>query len=82
MAQQHTKLSDKDFKLLKKEGVSVLGENGPLHPTFGNDVQDFVKFHVYDLNDTYLKSGKAPAVYELAGLDEKGIKEKILKSKS
>lgn len=57
MAQQHTKLSDKDFKLLKKEGVSVLGENGPLHPTFGNDVQDFVKFHVYDLNDTYLKSG-------------------------
>ena len=52
MAQQHTKLSDKDFKLLKKEGVSVLGENGPLHTTFCNDLQDFVKFHLYDLNDT------------------------------
>jgi hypothetical protein len=57
MPQQLTKLSDKDFKLLKREGGSVLGENGPLHPMFGNDVLDFVKFHVYDLNDTYLKSG-------------------------
>jgi hypothetical protein len=37
--------------------MTVLGENGPLHPQFGNDVLDFVKFHVYDLNDTYLKSG-------------------------
>ena len=57
MSQQQTKLSDKDFKLLKREGMTVLGESGPLHPEFGNDVQDFVKFHVYDLNDTYLKSG-------------------------
>lgn len=57
MPQQLSKLSDKDFKLLKKEGLSILGENGPLHPMFGNDVLDFVKFHVYDLNDTYLKSG-------------------------
>ena len=44
MPQQLTKLSDKDFKLLKREGGAVLGENGPLHPMFGNDVLDFVKF--------------------------------------
>jgi len=31
--------------------------------------------------DTYLKSGKAPAVYELAGLSGKGLKNRILKSK-
>jgi hypothetical protein len=57
MPQQLTKLSDKDFKLLKKERMSVLGETGPLSPSFGNDVEDFVKFHVYDMNDAYLKSG-------------------------
>ncbi len=57
MSQQQTKLSDKDFRLLKREEMAVLGESGPLHPQFGNDVLDFVKFHVYDLNDTYLKSG-------------------------
>ena len=57
MSQQQTKLSDKDFRLLKREEMAVLGESGPLHPEFGNNVDDFVKFHVYDLNDTYLKSG-------------------------
>ena len=57
MPQQLTKLSDKDFELLKKERMSVLGETGPLSPSFGNGVEDFVKFHVYDINGTYLKSG-------------------------
>ena len=57
MSQQLTKLSDKDFELLKKERMSVLGETGPLSPSFGNGVEDFVKFHVYDINGTYLKSG-------------------------
>ena len=57
MPQQLTKLSDKDFKLLKKEGTGFLGENGPFFPTFGNHIDDFVKFYVYDLNDTYLKYG-------------------------
>ena len=57
MSQQLTKLSDKDFELLKKEGRSILGETGALSPSFGNNVEDFIKFHVYDMNDTYLKSG-------------------------
>ncbi|MBC8428541.1 PKD domain-containing protein [bacterium] len=57
MPRQLTKLTDKDFKLLKKEGMDVLGETGALFPTFGNDTNDFVKFYIYDLNDTYLKSG-------------------------
>ena len=57
MPQQLTKLSDKDFKLLKKERTGLLGENGPFFPTFGNHIDDFVKFYVYDLNDTYLKYG-------------------------
>ncbi len=57
MPRQLTRLNDKDFELLKKERMSVLGETGALSPSFGNDVEDFVKFHVYDMNDTYLKSG-------------------------
>jgi len=57
MARQRTRLSDKDFKLLKKEGMGILGESGHLFPTFGNHVEDFVKFCIYDLNDTYIKSG-------------------------
>ena len=57
MPRQQTRLNDKDFELLKKERMSVLGETGALSPPFGNDVEDFVKFHVYDMNDTYLKSG-------------------------
>ena len=42
MPQQLTKLSDKDFKLLKKEGMVILGENGAKHPTFGNYIEDFI----------------------------------------
>jgi len=57
MPRQQTRLSDKDFKLLKKEGMGILGETGHLFPTFGNSIEDFVKFCVYDMNDTYLKSG-------------------------
>ena len=57
MPRQRTRLSDKDFKLLKKEGMGILGETGHLFPTFGNSIEDFVKFCVYDMNDTYLKSG-------------------------
>ena len=57
MSRQRTKLSDKDFKLLKKEDMMILGNNGPLFPMFGNNFNDFIKFHVYDMNDTYLKSG-------------------------
>ena len=57
MPRQQTRLNDKDFELLKKERMSVLGETGALSPSFGNNVEDFVKFHVYDMNDTYLKSG-------------------------
>ena len=57
MPRQRTRLSDKDFKLLKKEGMGILGETGNLFPTFGNSIEDFVKFCVYDMNDTYLKSG-------------------------
>ena len=57
MARQRTRLSDKDFKLLKKEGMEILGNHGPLFPMFGNNFNDFIKFHVYDMNDTYLKSG-------------------------
>ena len=57
MSQQLTKLSDKDFELLKKERTLILGETGPMSPSFGNNVEDFIKFHVYDMNDTYLKSG-------------------------
>jgi hypothetical protein len=56
MPRQRTRLSDKDFKLLKKEGMEILGESGHLFPTFGNHVEDFVKFCIYDLNDTYIKS--------------------------
>jgi hypothetical protein len=57
MPRQRTRLSDKDFKLLKKEGMGILGESGHLFPTFGNHIEDYVKFCVYDMNDTYLKSG-------------------------
>jgi len=57
MPRQRTRLNDKDFKLLKKEGMGILGETGHLFPTFGNSIEDFIKFHVYDMNDTYLKSG-------------------------
>ena len=57
MPRERTRLSDKDFKLLKKEGMMILGNIGPLFPMFGNNLNDFIKFHVYDMNDTYLKSG-------------------------
>jgi hypothetical protein len=57
MPRQRTRLSDKDFKLLKKEGMGILGESGHLFPTFGNYIEDYIKFDVYDLADTYIKSG-------------------------
>ena len=57
MPRYRTKLNDKDFKLLKKEGMGILGETGYLFPIFGNHIEDFVKFNVYGLDDTYLKSG-------------------------
>ena len=57
MSRQRTRLSDKDFKLLKKEGMGILGESGHLFPIFGNHIEDFVKFNVYGLDDIYLKSG-------------------------
>ena len=58
MPRHRTKLNDKDFKRLKKEGMGILGDvGGPLFPTFGNHIEDFVKFNVYGLDDTYLKSG-------------------------
>ena len=57
MSRQITILKDKDYKLLKKGGMTLLGENGHLFPTFGNHIEDFVKFCVYDIHDTYLKSG-------------------------
>jgi hypothetical protein len=57
MPRQRTRLSDKDFKLLKKEGMEILGESGRLFPTFGNHIEDYIKFDVYDLADTYIKSG-------------------------
>ena len=67
MPRQRTRLSDKDFKLLKKEGMGILGENGHLFPTFGNSIEDFVKFCVYDMNDTYLKSGISEDFESTAG---------------
>ena len=57
MPRYRTKLNDKDFKLLKKEGMGILGESGHLFPIFGNHIEDFVKFNVYGLDDIYLKSG-------------------------
>ena len=57
MARQRTRLSDKDFKLLKKEGMEILGASGQLFPSFGNHIEDYIKFDVYDLADTYIKSG-------------------------
>ena len=57
MSRQRTRLSDKDFKLLKKEGMGILGESGQLFPSFGNHIEDFIKFDVYDMADTYIKSG-------------------------
>ena len=70
MSRQRTRLSDKDFKLLKKEGTKTLGENGPLFPTFGNHNEDFVKFYVYDLNGRYIKYG----ISEDFQNDDSGIK--------
>ena len=67
MPRQRTRLSDKDFKLLKKEGMGILGETGHLFPTFGNSIEDFVKFCVYDMNDTYLKSGISEDFESTAG---------------
>ena len=67
MPRQRTRLNDKDFKLLKKEGMGILGETGHLFPTFGNSIEDFVKFHVYDMNDTYLKSGISEDFESTAG---------------
>jgi len=57
MPRQRTRLSDKDFKLLKKEGMEILGASGQLFPSFGNHMEDYIKFDVYDLADTYIKSG-------------------------
>ena len=57
MSRELTKFNEKDYKLLKKEGLTLLGENGHLFPTFGNHIEDFVKFCIYDMNETYLKSG-------------------------
>jgi hypothetical protein len=57
MPRQRTRLSDKDFKLLKKEGMEILGASGQLFPSFGNHIEDYIKFDVYDLTDTYIKSG-------------------------
>jgi len=57
MPRQRTRLIDKDFKLLKKEGMEILGETGQLFPSFGNHIEDYIKFDVYDLADTYIKSG-------------------------
>ena len=58
MPQDMTRLKEKDYKLLKKENTIVLGESGgPYSPTFGNHINDTVKFHVYNMSDDYLKSG-------------------------
>ena len=46
MPRYRTKLNDKDFKLLKKEGMGIFGESGHLFPIFGNHIEDFVKFNV------------------------------------
>jgi len=56
--------------LKKKEGTKTLGENGPLFPTFGNHIEDFVKFYVYDLNGRYIKYG----ISEDFQNDDSGIK--------
>ena len=37
--------------------MGILGESGQLFPSFGNHIEDFVKFNVYGLDDIYLKSG-------------------------
>ena len=58
LSQDMTRLKEKDYRLLKKENTIVLGESGgPYAPTFGNHINDFVKFHVYSMNDEYIKSG-------------------------
>ena len=58
LSQDMTRLKEKDYKLLKKENTIVLGESGgPYAPTFGNHINDYVKFHVYNMNDEYIKSG-------------------------
>ncbi len=57
MGRKLTQLSDKDYQLLKKETPTILGENGQHFPTFGNNMEDYVKFCIYNVNDEYIKSG-------------------------
>ena len=57
MTRDITPLSEKDYKLLKKDNPSIIGESGPHFPTFGNHLEDYIRFHIYNMNGEYIKSG-------------------------
>ena len=57
MSRDITSLSDKDYELLKRDNPSVIGESGPHFPTFGNHLEDYIRFHIYNMNGEYIKSG-------------------------
>ena len=57
MSRDITSLNEKDYKLLKKDNPSIIGESGPHFPTFGNHIEDYIRFHIFNMNGEYIKSG-------------------------
>jgi len=52
------RLKEKDFNLLKQGGSYIVGNSDSYtRPEYGIDERDYVEFHVYDTDDTLLKSG-------------------------
>ena len=60
-----SRLKEDDLKLL---GVSGLGVVDELEP-FGDSSNDFIEFHIYDLEDNYLDSGKSISIPDDKKLD-------------
>ncbi len=52
-------IKEKDSKLLGFGAVREVGAYGYEFPIFGSDLNDFVEFNVYDMDDTYLNTGIA-----------------------
>ena len=60
-----SRLKEDDLKLLGVSGLDVLDELEP----FGDSSNDFIEFHIYDLEDNYLDSGKSISIPDDKKLD-------------
>jgi len=60
------RLKEKDFNLLKAGGSYIVGDSSVpfTKPAYGESERDYAEFHIYDLDNNLLKSGKTFDFYE------------------